>query len=175
MCNAPLFLQRICIKMNTSSRRSDSKENKIDVKGFIQICIVVEDIEKALDRWTALFQIERPDIQITKPSRSSDLTYRGEIAEYGMKMAVMRADGFVIELVEPDENPSTFREFLKKHGCGVHHLGFEVGDRRDAIVRELEDKEGFEMRTIGYYPGSSWTVVDSEDALGVNINIKPKR
>ena len=57
----------------------------------------------------------------------------------------------------------------------MHHLGFEVGDRRDAIVSELEDKEGFAMRTIGYYPGSSWTVVDSEDALGVNINIKPWR
>ena len=53
-------------------------------------------------------------------------------------------------------------------------LGFEVGDARDAMVEELE-KAGFVMRTIGYYPGSSWTVVDSEDALGVNINIKPRR
>ena len=150
-------------------------ENKIDVRGFIQVCIVVEDIEKALDRWTAIFNIERPEIRITEPSRSPDLTYRGEIAEYGMKMAVMQADGFVIELVEPDENSSTFREFLTKHGSGVHHLGFEVGDRRDAIISELEDKEGFAMRTIGFYPGSSWTGVDSEDALGVNINIKPRR
>ena len=29
--------------------------------------------------------------------------------------------------------------------------------------------------TIGVYPGSSWTIVDSEDVLGVNLNIKPKR
>ena len=42
------------------------------------------------------------------------------------------------------------------------------------MVDELE-KAGFVMRTIGYYPGSSWTVVDSEDALGVNINTKPRR
>ena len=56
-------------------------ENKIDVRGFIQVCIVVEDIEKALDRWTAIFNIERPEIRITEPSRSPDLTYRGEIAE----------------------------------------------------------------------------------------------
>ena len=90
-------------------------------------------------------------------------------------MAVMQADGFLIELVESDENPSTFREFLQKHGSGVHHLGFEVGDRRNVIIRELEENEVFSMRTVGYYPGSSWTVVDSEDILGVNINIKPKR
>lgn len=30
-------------------------------------------------------------------------------------------------------------------------------------------------RTVGIYPGSSWTIVDTEDVLGVNLNIKPKR
>lgn len=64
-------------------------ENKVDVKGFIQVCIVVEDIEKALDYWTKLFNLERPEIIVNTPSRSKDLTYRGEIAEYGIKMAVM--------------------------------------------------------------------------------------
>jgi hypothetical protein len=54
----------------------------------------------------------------------------------------------------------------------VHHVGFQVGEARDAIIGELESK-GFEMRTVGYYPGSSWTIVDSEDSLGVNLNIKP--
>jgi 4-hydroxyphenylpyruvate dioxygenase-like putative hemolysin len=88
-------------------------------------------------------------------------------------MAVIPMGKFVIELQEPDERPSTFREFLDKHGNGVHHLGFEVGERRDAIIAELE-ADGFDMRTVGFYPGSSWTIVDSEDTLGVNLNIKPK-
>ncbi len=150
-------------------------ENKMNLGNFIQICLVVEDMDEAVKYWSNLFQIEEPEIIVNTPSRSKDLTYRGEIAEYGIRMAVIKANGFVIELVEPDENPSTFREFLNKHGSGVHHLGFEVGDKRDAIVEELEKKEGFEMRTVGYYPGSSWTVVDSEDKLGVNLNIKPVR
>lgn len=150
-------------------------ENKIDKKGFIQICIVVDDIEKALDHWTTIFNIERPKISINPPPGNSDLTYRGEIANYTMKMAVMQADGFLIELVEPDENPSTFREFLNEHGSGVHHLGFEVGDQRDAIVEELNTKKGFDIRTIGIYPGSSWTVMDTEKEMGVNLNIKPVR
>ena len=84
-----------------------------------------------------------------------------------------RERGFVIELHEPDENPSTFREFLDKHGNGVHHIGFEVGDRRDAIVGELADM-GYDLRTVGISPGSSWTIVDTEEDLGVNLNIKPK-
>ena len=108
-------------------------------------------------------------------SHELNLTYRGKEAYYGLKFAVIdcRERGFVIELHEPDENPSTFREFLDKHGNGVHHIGFEVGDRRDAIVGELADM-GYDLRTVGIYPGSSWTIVDTEEDLGVNLNIKPK-
>ena len=50
-----------------------------------------------------------------------------------------------------------------------------VDDARDEVIRELKEM-GFDTeRTIGIYPGSSWTIVDSEDVLGVNLNIKPKR
>ena len=147
--------------------------NPVNMDGFIQIAIVVEDIEKAAKTWAELFGIPVPKISETHPSHDVQLTYRGKPAYYGRKMAVIRCNGFVIELLQPDESDSTFREFLNKHGSGVHHLGFEVGVRRDAIVGELEGM-GYAMRTVGYYPGSSWTIVDSEDDLGVNLNIKPR-
>ncbi len=47
-----------------------------------------------------------------------------------------------------------------------------MGDARDAVVGELESM-GYELRTVGFYPGGSWTIVDGEDRLGVNLNIKP--
>ena len=150
-------------------------ENKINLNGFIQIALVVEDIEKAAKTWADLFGVPVPPIRDDKPSHNPNLTYRGEEAYYGLKFAVIdcREREFVIELHEPDEHPSTFREFLDKHGNGVHHIGFEVGERRDDIVNELE-QQGYALRTVGYYPGSSWTIVDTEDTLGVNLNIKPK-
>jgi len=149
-------------------------ENPIDFDGFIQVCLVVEDIKKSAEAWAKLFNVPIPAISVDPPKENPDLTYRGKPAFYGIKMAVISAGPFVVELIEPDDNPSTFREFLNKHGAGVHHLGFEVGERRDAIIAELE-ASGFDMRTVGYYPGSSWTVVDSEALLGVNLNIKPVR
>lgn len=150
-------------------------KNKIGLNGFIQIALVVEDIEKAAKTWADLFGVPVPPIRDDKPSHNPNLTYRGQEAYYGLKFAVIdcRERGFVIELHEPDEHPSTFREFLDKHGNGVHHIGFEVGERRGAIVNELE-QQGYALRTVGYYPGSSWTIVDTEDTLGVNLNIKPK-
>ena len=50
---------------------------------------------------------------------------------------------------------------------------FAYREARDAVVGELEGL-GYVMRTIGVYPGGSWTIVDSEDSLGVNLNIKPR-
>ena len=141
-------------------------ENQVNLGGFIQIALVVHDIEKACRKWAEIFGVPVPPIRVDQPSHNPNLTYRGKEAYYGLKFAV-------IELHEPDENPSTFREFLDKHGNGVHHIGFEVGDRRDAIVGELADM-GYDLRTVGIYPGSSWTIVDTEEDLGVNLNIKPK-
>jgi len=148
-------------------------QNNISFDGFIQIAIVVKDIQKAAETWAKMFNIPVPEIGYTPPAHNPDLTYRGKPAYYGLKMAVIRVGSFVIELLEPDERDSTFREFLDKHGNGVHHLGFQVGEKRDVIIGELEEM-GYDMRTVGYYPGSSWTIVDSEDDLGVNLNIKPR-
>ncbi len=149
-------------------------EHQIPMKGFIQIALVVADMEKALDTWCTLFGVPRPDIRVSEAVPNPNETYRGQTACYGLKFAVIdcRERGFVIEVHEPDENPSTFREFLDTHGNGVHHIGFDVGEARDAVVGEL-DAMGFALRNIGMYPGGSWTIVDGEDSLGVNLNIKP--
>jgi hypothetical protein len=148
-------------------------KNAVDFKGFIQIAIIVKDIEKAARAWADLFNVPVPEIRESSAGPDTDVTYRGKKAAYGLKLAVIKAGNWVVELHEPTGGDSTFQEFLDKHGQGVHHLGFEVGEKRDAIIGELED-DGYKMRTIGIYPGSSWTIVDSEDALGVNLNIKPR-
>lgn len=149
-------------------------QNPIPLAGFIQIAVVVPDIERALDAWCELFDVPRPEVRVDGPTPNPNETYRGDTAAYGLKFAVIDCQerGFVVELHEPDQNPSTFREFLDKNGSGVHHIGFQVGEARDAVIGELEDL-GYVMRTIGMYPGGSWTVVDGEDTLGVNLNIKP--
>lgn len=148
----------------------------IPLTGFIQIAIVVEDIETAIDSWCMLFGVPREEVFIRNTSAEPNPAekYRGQTANYGLKLAVIECKerGFIVELHEPDQNPSTFREFLDKHGNGVHHLGFQVGDARDEVVAELEST-GFPVRNVGIYPEGSWTIIEGEDALGVNLNIKP--
>ena len=145
---------------------------------FIQVTIVVDDIRKAAKAWAALLNVPEPEIWTNHLESKGDYpyTYRGQDDKpCDLQMCVIEMGDWVLELHQIDDNPSTFREFINKHGQGVHHLGFEVGDARDEVIRELKEM-GFDTeRTIGVYPGSSWTIVDTEDILGVNLNIKPKR
>ena len=142
--------------------------------GFIQICIVVKDIENAAAKWAQLLNIPVPEIRESHLEGNKDYTYRGEKVSCDLKVANIEMGNFVIELHQSIGGENTFQEFYDNHGNGVHHIGFEVGDKRDTIIEELEE-DGYKMRTVGYYPGSSWTIVDSEDDLGVNLNIKPIR
>ena len=145
---------------------------------FIQINIVVADIYQAAKAWAALLDIPVPEITTNKLRHSEEFpyTYRGNPSSCDLLVCTIdMGTGWVLELHQADANESSFREFYDKHGNGVHHIGFEVGDDRDRVIQELSDM-GFDTeRTFGGYPGSSWTIVDSEDVLGVNLNIKPKR
>lgn len=143
--------------------------------GFIQINIVVKDIELAAEKWAKLLGIEKPAIRVNHLEGGENYTYRGEPVTCDLLVADIPMEGWMLELHQPIGGPSSFQEFLDKHGNGVHHIGFEVGDDRGEVIRELAE-EGFDVgRTLGIYPGSSWTIVDGEETLGVNLNIKPVR
>ncbi len=142
---------------------------------FIQINIVVRDIEEAVKGWSALLGRDDLKIQSRHLEGGENYTYRGEPVSCDLKVCDIDMGSFVIELHEPAGGPSSFQEFLEKHGNGVHHIGFEVGADRDQVIADLKDA-GYDVnRTLGIYPGSSWTIVDGEDRLGVNLNIKPHR
>ena len=144
---------------------------------FIQVTIVVDDIQKAAKAWSTLLGVPQPEIWVNhlKGNEQYPYTYRGQDIPCELQMCNIEMGNWILELHQVENTPSTFREFQDKHGFGVHHICFEVGDARDAVIQALKDM-GFDTeRTIGVYPGSSWTIVDTEDVLGVNLNIKPKR
>ncbi len=150
--------------------------NPLELDKFIQIAIIVPDIEVAAREWAELLNVPVPEIRVHQTVDTTDpnLMYYGKNYKYGLKLAsIMAPQGFIIELHQIlDDNPSTYNEFIKEHGYGVHHLGFAVGDRRDSVVNELIER-GYQKRVEHIYPTGSWTIIDSEQSLGVNLNIKP--
>lgn len=149
-------------------------QNPLDLKGFIQIAIIVEDIEASAREWSQLLDVPMPEIKVHQTVNTTDpnLMYYGKNYKFGLKLAsIMAPQGFIIELHQiMDDNPSTYNEFISQHGYGVNHLGFAVG-YRDVVVNELIER-GYQKRVEHIYPTRSWTVIDTEQSLGVNLNIK---
>ena len=147
----------------------------IKKEGFIQINIVVADIEKAASKWAEILGIEKPPVILRHLEGGENYTYHGKPVSCALLVCDIEMGQFVLELHPPAGGESSFQEFLDKHGNGVHHIGFEVGKDRDTVIDGLKAAGLDTDRTLGIYPGSSWTIVDGEEELGVNLNIKPKR
>ncbi|GFR39044.1 hypothetical protein PRECH8_23400 [Insulibacter thermoxylanivorax] len=52
--------------------------------------------------------------------------YNGEVTAARAKLAFFDMGSLQLELIEPDEHPSTWREHLDQHGEGVHHIAFQI-------------------------------------------------
>lgn len=138
---------------------------QMDSKNIIQIGIVVRNIESVAQLYSEIFSIEMPQIRQAFPN----ITYRGRKITTHSKLCSFNMGNVTVELIQPDQGPSSWREFLDEHGEGVHHIGVVVSDLQGAFDT-LAD-HGINKRQYGGAQWGSYTIVNS-DALGVLFNIK---
>ncbi len=86
------------------------------------------------------------------------------------KLAVFELGHIILDLIQPDDEPSSWKEFLETHGEGVHHIAFSTMDREN-VVGYFEKNE-MPVRHYGEYTGGNYTVFDSAEHLGVLIQAK---
>jgi methylmalonyl-CoA/ethylmalonyl-CoA epimerase len=146
------------------------KMSIINKQSICQIALVVKDIEQTAKNYAELFGMEVPKIFSLPPEEEAHTKYRNKPTKTRAKLAVFNLGHIVLELTQPDEEPSSWKEFLETNGEGVHHIGFMVDDR-DKVIDYFSQK-GIDVRHYGEYPGGSYTFVDSAEQLGVLLNIK---
>ena len=61
--------------------------------------------------------------------------------------------GVQMELIEPNEAPSVWRDFLNENGEGIHHIAFNVTGMEE-VIKELE-AEGVNLVQYGKYGDAS--------------------
>ncbi len=142
----------------------------IDNTAIMQIAIIVKDIEKTAENYAKVFGMPVPEIQDVPPISEVPIFYRGERTDSRAKICCFQMGNIILELTEPDDTPSSWKEFYDKHGQGVHHIGIQVQDR-DAALEALRDL-GAEVNHVGYYPTGSYTFMDCMEQFGMNFNIK---
>ena len=122
---------------------------KVKCKGINQIAIVVENLELvAKNYWDilgigpwAIFDWEAPLVY--------DRKYHGKAAWAREKIALVQVGDVQLELVQPVDGPSIYRDWLDEHGEGIHHMNFLVDDVDEAA--EILVKEGFPSLQSGKF------------------------
>lgn len=126
----------------------------LDPKNFSQVGFIVKDIDQARESFAKLFGCEVPPANpCGRPE--SETIYRGNPApEAKSKLAFFNlTPGVQLELIEPNEIPSTWREFLNEKGEGLHHIAFNV-ENADEAAKACE-AVGMKEVQRGYYDDHS--------------------
>lgn len=134
-----------------------------------QVGIVVRDIEKTSEAYAAAFGIEKPKWFWTDGLDKAQTRYRGSPSPARAKLAFMRFGSLDIELIEPDGNPSTWREFLDERGEGVHHLALVIDGMKDHVARA--EAAGMPLVQKGEYEGGRYAYIDSSAGLKVVMEL----
>lgn len=122
---------------------------------FAQVGYIVKDIEAARVKFAALLGVPVPPANPCGVTEHAKTVYKGEPAPNAMsKLAFFDlTPGVQLELIEPNEYPSTWREYLNEKGEGIHHVAFIVEDM-DKVIKECEEA-GMKLVQYGNYDDNS--------------------
>jgi methylmalonyl-CoA/ethylmalonyl-CoA epimerase len=133
---------------------------KIGSNVVTQIGMVVKDIDKTAKDWAELLGVPMPLIVMTDDVDKAQTVFRGAPSHARARLAFFHLGPQVdLELIEPDSNPSTWRECLESKGEGVHHVAFNIkGMREQSAVLE---GHGLECVQKGEYTGGRYAYFDA--------------
>lgn len=141
----------------------------MDTNVITQIGLIVRDIEKTARTYAEVFGVDVPPINWTDPVEKAETEYRGSSSLARARLAFFDMGSLQLELIEPDEHPSTWREFLDKHGEGVHHIAFNIKGMKERI--ELLSENGMPLVQKGEYTGGRYAYVDTVPQLKVMLEL----
>jgi len=115
------------------------------------MAVVVRDLESTVKRLEELGI--GPFVLPDAPSGAEGLFYKGKPLESDYKALVTRLGNMQIEIIQPDDKPNPWKEFLDTRGEGIHHIGFQVNDVDSEVERMTG--HGAEVPFIGRINGKT--------------------
>jgi methylmalonyl-CoA/ethylmalonyl-CoA epimerase len=116
---------------------------------LVHVAVVVRDVDKTIKRLEALGI--GPFCEAQAPPGAEGLLFRSQPLAWNFREYKAKIGDLELEIFQPDDNPSPWKEFLDTHGEGIHHLGFQVEDVEKS-AKELTD-QGAELILTGKIRG----------------------
>jgi catechol 2,3-dioxygenase-like lactoylglutathione lyase family enzyme len=133
------------------------------------ICIVVHDVEKTKSYYESMgigpWTEYPPLVEYTK------LNVMDEKAFFACRFIYTKIGDLQLQLVQPGEGRTIYREFLEQKGEGVFHIGFEVADI-EAADEQLTGN-GLKILASGRRDdGSGFAYLDTRPQAGVTLLVR---
>jgi catechol 2,3-dioxygenase-like lactoylglutathione lyase family enzyme len=160
---------------------NNKKQNKpkFPVGDMAQVCIVVPDLDKAVKNFYHTFGIGPWYFYTYGKPLVKRMTRNGEPTEYKMKVALSYFGTMRLELIEPLEGDTVYKEFVEKHGYGVHHLGILTDNMKKSIEKAEDAGIKMNMDGAGFGPDDDghYAYLDTEDLISTTLELieRPKR
>ncbi|MDO9542009.1 MAG: VOC family protein, partial [Kiritimatiellia bacterium] len=149
---------------NTMEINKELKE-KLNLPAMSQICIAVRDLDRAVAYYESLGlgPFVKPEISYT------DVFYHGRPVTSKWIMGFCSLGQIEMELSQPVSGPNIYQDFLETKGEGIHHLGFDVKDMDERLVRY--EKMGVRVLQSGRTPSGGFAYLDTTEIGGAIFEI----
>ena len=153
------------VKMETSTP-NPTESDILGTNVMAQVCILVRDIETTAKAYGDFFGVKYR-ISESVPYETAKTVYNGKPSPARCKMAFFQLGSVQLELIQPDEHPSVWREDLDRNGEGFHHIGFNVKDTESVLLKM--ESMGMQKRMTGNWDAGCFAYVDAYAQLKVLI------
>lgn len=144
-------------------------KNMLGNNFITQIGILVHDIEKTSQAYADFFGVDKPEWSLTDTVDRAQTEYRNQSTEARARLAFFNMGSLQLELIEPDRNPSTWREYLDEHGEGPHHIAFVINGMKEKVT--LMEKNQMPLLQKGEYTGGRYAYMDTFKDLKIILEL----
>lgn len=140
-----------------------------------QVSIIVNDALETAKKWNDDFGVGPWYFLNFDETNMTKQKFHGKPVKYAMKIALCSFYEVELELIEPKDPNSSYAEFLREHGQGIHHIAMKTPDNVFKETCEELDSRGFECVQSGADPnGEDLVYYDLREELGFIVELNDR-
>ena len=136
----------------------------------LQVGLVVKDLRRSMETYWTLLGIGPWRIYTYAPPMLREATVRGQRTDFSMRIACAQAGPTQLELIQPLDGPSIYREHLATKGEGLHHIQSRVENHIEEVLAAFAAR-GIGVLMGGKFGEGEFYYLDTEPTLGVIYEI----
>ena len=141
----------------------------MSARSIYQIAYLVENIETAAHHWART--TGAGPFVLFDPFAFINPVYKGEPCDVNMGIALGYSGDLCVELiVQHDDRPSIYSDWLRAHGYGVHHVAM-LADDFPTTLRDYEEQDVRPIFNGAFGEDTHLAYLDTRASLGCFLEI----